>query len=421
MATPNTYADLLGDFTRNAIVGTATGGGGYGKSSPWMDALRYAGAVGSALAGVRQKGIVPALLEGGGNVAKIHAQRQFNQYVQDQQRQALLLQQQQNANNAGLYTDVTGLTLAHPNAGVDASVLNMAAPLVRKNNANPAWSAALQGKEVDLEDMKADYGELPAILVNRANAVNDANATLSQLPEFAGRQPFFGGKPFQELALSIVNPQQFPNLSQAMQPQLDPGQVSLQASARKGNAVTPGQALQFGIPNVDQMLTGRKNEFGIFDDYRDTNEAIRSNKANEGIDMYGKQTDRMTAEDQRRLGYWKRPPGGGSSGDTPLETGIKQQQYMENQLQMLDTLEQDLTDHGIRTGVIDKKTGALKPSAPGYAGFIKELNKVQRKKTDINAAMLGGGGAFGGGSREKLQQATTERKVVKGSKGTYTF
>jgi hypothetical protein len=382
-----------------------------------------------ALAAAFPNGPLPQFLNAANQAMNVS---QYNKYMQQQQKNANLQMQKRNINDAGLYTDATGLSVASPESGFDISLATAMAPMVRKNNANPAILELLNTGKFNPEDNKADYGDIPMKLMERANAINDANSTIDQLRGFASESPLFKGKP-------LFNPAEAPLVAQSM---LDPGtsdspnllKTGVSELVNKpGSFVTPANAGTFGIPNIEQLLTGRKNEYGLFNDMRSTDENIRSNKskegeaarhnkAGEGIDWYKAKTDRMY------------PPGRGGSSQNPYDIPLSQQKLIKGQAAAIEAQMKS-------EGFMDKDgnvkapgTGQGKYELPGGL-FGAEWGNWSDPKTQAKHArfqqlnaqreqLLGAmtGLAFGGAGKaqQNIKQAA-QKATYKGAKGNYSY
>lgn len=337
----------------------------------------------------------------------------YNKYLQQQAQAAAAYQQQRQAqedqNNAAIYEARTG---QHLNGHFDTNFANQSAGDIRKSNAFSDIQNLMNTGQFDMTNPNADYGNIPEMLLKRTGEGNDAYQTLEQMPDFIGAQP----------------------KAQAQQPILNDGisqlqdEVPLQAGVNYQRGLTPANIMNVGIPNVDQLLTGRSDAQDYQLGQGKLEESTRHHKANEGNTRQKNQYDYRVGQanarahqtsanasaqnagtnaaqlkEQQRQGYWKRP----SSG-----SNIPQKQFT-SQLKAIDSELQQM-------GYLNKKTGKLSmpgntSASDGFYGFggvsqedaAKNARALQLIKTrqQINNQVLG---AFGGNSQQSLQNAGTK-------------
>lgn len=366
--------------------------------SGWGTALRYLGAVAPALAGARQNGIIPAFLSALGGIGEVKNQSAYNQYLQKQALYEMQQQQQANMNNAGLYTDATGKTIANPSAGFNTTFAGGLVGDIRKNNANADIQNLLETGQLQMTNPNADYGDFPKMALERSNQLNDANETLRRMPAFMGVPT-----PGMEVKQIVDTPAG----QMAMQ-----NDGLLQGGISKQQMITPSEAFTYGVPNVGQLLTGRQNEQTDRRGNRTIDETIRSNKVDEGLkkDLYkSQQAENYSSADLKRRTNPNLRSGGGS--ENPYTIPNAQQNFIEGQVKAIDNELKSLGFIGKNGAIIDPKLGNYTTESKWFDGKSAttpaELAKRQRaamlieKRSQLNSA-IAGSVPFGGQAASNL-------------------
>ena len=205
----------------------------------------------------------------------------------------------------------------------------------------------------------------------------------------------------------------------------------------------------FSAPNVEHLLTGRKNEYGLYNDMRSTDENIRSNKAtegettrshkaNEGIDWYKAKTDRMY------------PPGRGGNSQNPYTIPNAQQNYLQGQVDSIDKELKSLGYMGNDGKISPPAEGSpsmdlfgrsLGGSSPDLSPKAQRARQLIAQREGLTGQITGGipkmnntvAGPFGGVTQANQKLKASSDKVTgfkdwkrkkttyKGAKGEYSY
>lgn len=407
---------LMRSLSNSAQAGLAKYGGYGGVADPSTGQYKapsgFANVLNLALQGLSAAFPQSPVFSGANAINQARNVSKYNQYLVQQAQQAQNLARQANQNNAGVYADTTGLSIRNPDAGFDTGFVGGAMPQIRQNNANPALRQLINGETVTMDDNRADYSGLPVKeMLGRANDVNDSNVTGAALRTWMDEQlPGLADK----LGLPPVTP-------------TDQQGGTLQASANKQQMITPGEALQHGVIDWNTVLTGRSNEQTNRRGNRTIDETKRHNQAGEGIQSREASVKEGTLAEQRKYGYWKRPPGG-SGSQNPLTVPKAMQDYLSNQLEAVDT---QLSSLGVNTKISKwnplskgiEKEAATQPSEGGLFGIGAVSSEQAAKNRKINALIeqrnqiLGQiSGPFGGQSKQNLESAPSSFSAWKQGK-----
>lgn len=430
MSNPNDLTRLLFNNLANTALVNAAQSGGYdpnwipdGTSAPrrktgFLDIARYGGALLGGLANMRQVGIIPAVGQAISNAAGVKGQRDYNQYMQNQAFQAARNQLEQQKQQGKLYETVDPRFSGMER--VSASDIAVMAPLVGNQDFGKAaldYQGGGYPKSFGLAPA-AQVQQLTGDLLKRQGDVSDANALLQKMPGIfgEGQQGSFSAPQQRRQGFTSELYQQAP----PGQPQLEPmnaGQPTLQGGVGRQAVEAPTVNPYFmGVPPVQQIVDLFKSGVGDSQDNREQAETQRSNMADEKTSQYKADTDRMTANEQKRRGYWTRPSGGSGSGN-PYTIPNAQQNYLQGQVKAIDQELQSL-------GYLDKKTGRVKDPGEGSKGFsipipgpgnnlvlgasgpdtsakAQRARELIQQRQQIQNAIL----PFGGQSTTKIQQA----------------
>lgn len=386
--------DFFFNQLRNAAQLQAAQSGGYDPSvvpgvpstprpSFGRQALNVMGAIAPAVAAAPQAGLIPALLQAAGGYAQMKNVQDYNRFIQAQYLQELQRQKTQDANNSSIWKRRTGQEIQGP---FDLGFANQSAQDIRKSNATDSVNAMLGGGALR-QDQYGDYD--PAMIrdyVTRQAQVQDANATLNQLPQWMG-----GGVPGASKQRPAARPGQ-PMLDSVPRPTLQSG-----VSADNFGEMNP---YMMGVPNVSQLLTGRSSEQSSQLGNRKAAETERNNRATESIGRTNASANMMRAN--------KYQPGGGGL-QNPYTVPKAQQDFLQNQIEAID---KQLTSLGINT------KDELKPrnAEAGSGGFFgvgalspadarknKAINRLIERRNQLLGAV--GGSPFGDTGAAQLRSA----------------
>ena len=393
-------------FDPNTLAPIPQGGG--------RKALNLIGALAAPLANVRSTGIIPALMAAAGGVGQLKNTQDYNKFIQSQYMRGLM-DKQGSEQQLGTAYGIVDPRFAGLGKVAGDTMNNLMSHL---GNADfGSASTALQSGQ-----MPESYGLAPAAQVaqqtgsvmDRFGKVADNDATMGQLPPWMGAQiPGVGVQ-----APSIPG-------GAGMSPIMDTTpQGSLQAGVAQSNL--PGQNPFFiGSPDPKTLTDGRQNEQTDRRGNRTINETIRHNQSEE-------QLKKELQQDQRTgTGYWHKFPPAGPGGGNPLTIPKAAQDYLNNQLEAVDT---QLSALGVNTKLT--KWNPLSQGLPertetqakggGLFGWGGVSQQDAAKNQQINSLLSQrsqllqqiSGGPFGGRAQQNLQQAGT---AVQGTKGSYSF
>jgi hypothetical protein len=398
----------LDTLTRVLAQPKLAGAGQAKGGHPFMSALGY---IGAAMRGVAQapQGS-PAILGALAPVMELYNLRQYNKGMAEQaaaERMQQKMQREGERNDRVGFGQQAGLNNYSGYADLpDAATL---ANIQSQNwNNNPAGlESFLQNGELLPVQGAAVPEKVLMSVIDRANAANDANATLSKLPAFMSAA-----------IPGAQNPNNAPTL-----PPVKPGQTTtptptLQASASQQEMVTPGNAMQYGIPDVSQLLTGRANEQDDRLGNRKASETERSNKVEEGLRklLYASQqaNNYASANLKQRTNPNLRSGGGGSDDPYKVPKSLADLQdkltgQVRNQVKDIDSELKALgyVGEGGRLKTPDMTTSSGFFGMGGHRPSANDIraNQLLQQRQELQSSLIGGGAPFGGGSRQRLQNA----------------
>lgn len=338
----------------------------------------------------------------------------YNQALQAQQQAAMLAQQQKNSNDAKNFYEATGVEVK---GDFDRGFANNMSGAIRENNTNPLTKNYIDTGKVDpsLYNSKGNYNqgissEILKSAMERANAGNDTQATLDRLPQFMGSPvPNQVGTP--QGGLSAMIPQ-----GTGPQLQMDPSQGPLQGNVAETTPVfTMANAGTQGIPDISQLLTGRKNEQGDRLGNRKAIETARNNRATNANQRITANASKTNAK-ANMIRANKYQPSSGSNN--PYTVPKEQQQYFNGQIKAVDNELKSLgfvkTGGKIKIPKIDNSGLSFNNTSPQKVAQIERAQELMTYKKQLQLQM---GLPFGGQSKQKLDN--TNEDIQEQSKSIY--
>jgi len=403
----------LDTLTRVLAQPKLAGAGAAGGGHPFMSALGYLGAAMRGVANTPQGS--PGILGALGPVMELYNLRQYNKGLAEQ---AALERQQQALREQGIRQDRAGIG---QQAGLnnysgfadlpDAATLANIQGMNWQNN--PAGlESLLQNGELTPVQGGAIPEKVLQYVLERAGKANDANATLGKLPAFMSNAIPGAQNPNEAPQMPTTAPGQTANAAFDNSPML-------QAGVAQQEMVTPGNALQYGIPDVSQLLTGRQNEQQDRLGNRKAAEDERSNKVEEGLKKLLYQSQQ--ADNYASAGLKNRTDpnirGGGGGSDDPYKlpkslaelqnklTSQVQSQVgaIDGELKALGYMGKDgklkMPDMSVRGG------GFLGIGAHTPTANDARASQLIQQRQELQSQIIGGSTPFGGTSRGKIQAA----------------
>ena len=406
----------LDTLTRVLAQPKLAGAGAAGGGHPFMSALGYLGAAMRGVANTPQGS--PGILGALGPVMELYNLRQYNKGLAEQ---AALERQQQALREQGIRQDRAGIGRQ---AGLnnysgfadlpDAATLANIQGMNWQNDPNGLESLLQNGELTPVQGGAIPEKVLQYVL-ERAGKANDANATLGKLPAFMSNAIPGAQNPNEAPQMPTTAPGQTANAAFDNSPML-------QAGVAQQEMVTPGNALQYGIPDVSQLLTGRQNEQQDRLGNRKASEDERKNKQLERLkeiavraqatrDQAAASLDNRTDPNQRS--------GGGGSGN-PYTIPNAELEYQNKLTGQVRKQIADINSTLQAQGFVDKSGAPTKQITqytaksqwfdgktynPTKAAAAEQAMKLIQQRDELQGALIGGGRPFGGTSRGKIQAA----------------
>lgn len=350
----------------------------------------------------------------------------YNKYIQAQAQQAQMLaayerqmKEQQNANNAGIYSSATGQQVDNPSAGFDTGFASSMVPNIRRSNQSGNINDYLAGQPLQVDQ----YGDMDASLIQKYKDRQGAVADTRRKLDFMGE--------------TIANA-----LNQQAQAQAKPGEPVMEADPN----ILKGQIAQNDLATMDPYTTGvlsdsafssginlrgGEQDFKLGTD-RNTettrsnkareSETSRHNKAAEAADMLRAQAAMVSAN--RPVGG-----GGGSLNETEAIMGLAQQMGLSPEETMAALQSGNTTAPSEKAleylDKLERQYNTAGKSSNGFFGMgatqanLAEQAKIARKYNSI-AKRYGlpglGGSTFGGGQAQQLKQTKQQFTTSSGRK-----
>lgn len=435
-STPN-MSDFLVNQMFNTAQANSAKSGGYGRGGlpQVFGSLLQAGAAAFPNS---------PLLQFAGNMVQGANVRAYNREMLRQydqaQRQAQRAQQDEMNDNLAIAGATTG---GIPNYRGKQRLTTEEINNLRQIAANPDIDNLMRTGQFQMTNRFGDHGDIPGTLLKRGGEALDARETMNQLPKFMADSPIGGGLVTSMTENKPPQTQQAPpKPGQGIPPAgLDYSDRPLTAGATVQQPpipfVTPGNAFTVGIPNVPNLLTGRKNE----QDNRNTQYSNKTTRDHYGrSDQLARDVYKATVNNQG--GYGRNAPSGPAfSLNEQMWRSMspeQQQAWLENTAngktgsgkdQYGEQLAQNA--HIAKAAYGEKSPEAqaaaqeyqdyIRQSSPGNKRAVQSLNFDQAASDLLNnpAAQFMNGGAFKGQSRQKLTQATQNLRGPSGR--TYNF
>lgn len=313
----------LTSILSNAQQIQAAGSGGYtDQTSALRKAMMFMGALAPALAGVRQKGLIPAGMEAAGNYARLKNLQDYNRYMaaQEEQKRQEALQKINETGNAYSTADPRLAGMGRVDSGVMKNVMDA---LGNRDFGNSALEYQKGGYPESFGLSPASQvADLTKEALKREGSISDSNMTLGQLLPMLqrgqgasriGNAAMAGGL---EADPSVGAPA--------------PGVLQGGVSQQTVNAPTVNPWMR-GAPALDPLVEMIKQGLGDSQEYgkqgltaQEQVEAARHNRAAEAAQMKNANASMLRAQ--------KYQPGGGGGGGQMTDAAAAYELFRQGKL-----------------------------------------------------------------------------------------